>query len=258
MTRVIAVQVEQMNMLKENYNKSIPAKTVPMNNADLLNGSMNVAVSNPISTPTPTPIDMESQVVNLDSSVNQSGVTNADVTNEVFGPQTSPDISMPAFPSSPLLTDPIQTNTNDSINITNEVPASNVVDVPYQEPVVSSQNVSNVMSDDSYYELLNSLRNMITDFANNAYAAIDKYQEEKLQGKTTGASLITNNESIGVPENKNEVNIINPVSVEPVVSNNSNNIFDSQSTDLDNTVVIPGSVLSNAINEVENGMKFAA
>ena len=53
------------------------------------------------------------------------------------------------------------------------------------------------MSDDSYYELLNSLRNMITDFANNAYAAIDRFQEERLQGKSSGVDLIN-----GVSSNK--------------------------------------------------------
>lgn len=248
MSKVIAVQADQMKSFNEIYNKNAQPL---VNNANVVSDSLNIPTINQ----TFTPIDMETQTVNLNPSVEQPSVTNVEVTNEVFGSQAPADFAMPVFPGSPLENMPI----NESQGVSVAQPTfSSEINVPYQEPILNSSVPANAINDDSYIELLNSLRNMITEFANNAYAAIDKYQEEKLQGKNTGADLIN---SVNNPVVQNNIPIAGDApntNVVNSVSQNDVNSFNTQSSDLDNTIVIPGSVISNAINEIDSEIKLAA
>lgn len=238
MSKVIAVQEAQLKMIRENYDKNIPGVSV-VKEENVVNPSV----------PSAPLIDMESQIVNLNSEYASSEptVTNINATTEVFGVPSSNSIQKTEEPVS-TVSPVVQPFSNEASS-----------EVPYKEPLVSDSVPVNVLSDDSYFELLNSLRNMITDFANNAYAAIDKFQEERLQGKVTGANLVGEALSNGinsVNDVKTEESVISPVSnvAAPAVSN----IFDNQTVDLDNTVVLPADFIANNISETENELKMSA
>lgn len=225
MSKVIAVQEAQLKMLRENYDKNVPVISISTNQV--------VNVDNPSNSTVPV-IDMESEVVNLNAtnSLNEQVVTNLDATNEVFG-SSSVDLK----PS--------------SVEVSNPNPMN--FEVPYKEPIETNEVPVNVLSDDAYYELLNSLRNMITDFANSAYSAIDKFQEERLQGKTTGANLVANSNGNDLKE---ETIVPNDNVVQSDVGSN---IFDNNPVDdLDKTVVLPANFIAANIEETENEFKMVA
>jgi len=223
MAKVIAVQEIQLKMFNDNYKKNCQKENVV---------NLNESIKEQIDVPTQnvstiSPIDMESQVVNLNSQFDTNpNIANNYVTQEVFGTQE---------------------NTTPSVVSTENANFA----VPYQEPTDIKSIPTSVLSDDSYYELLNSLRNMITDFANNAYAAIDRFQEERLQGKSSGVDLIN-----GVSSNKEM--ILEDKKDEVVLDNKVSNLVDDHPNDLDNTVVLPADFIANNLSETDNEYKMVA
>jgi len=223
MSKVIAVQESQLKMFNDNYKKNCQKENVV---------NLNESIKEQIDVPTQnvstiSPIDMESQVVNLNSQFDTNpNIANNYVTQEVFGTQE---------------------NTTPSVVSTENANFA----VPYQEPTDIKSIPTSVLSDDSYYELLNSLRNMITDFANNAYAAIDRFQEERLQGKSSGVDLIN-----GVSSNKEM--ILEDKKDEVVLDNKVSNLVDDHPNDLDNTVVLPADFIANNLSETDNEYKMVA
>ena len=164
MVKVIAMQDAQLKTLNDNYINSVPMAINPVNTGEITNTDNLVSIV--------PQVDMESQIVNLTPQAPQT-ITNYNATNEVFGEQRDTIVNSFVEPA-------IQQNVVQPLNNPNVIP--NLDNLVEEEKKVSE----NLISDDAYYELLNSLRNMITDFANNAYSAIDKFQEERLQNKKTG------------------------------------------------------------------------
>ena len=234
MAKVIAVQEIQLKMFNDNYKKNCQKENVV---------NLNESIKEQIDVPTQnvstiSPIDMESQVVNLNSQFDTNpNITNNYVTQEVFGTQEN------SVNDSTI----IQENTTPSVVSTENANFA----VPYQEPTDIKSIPTSVLSDDLYYELLNSLRNMITDFANNAYAAIDRFQEERLQGKSSGVDLIN-----GVSSNKEM--ILEDKKDEVVLDNKVSNLVDDHPNDLDNTVVLPADFIANNLSETDNEYKMVA
>lgn len=222
MAKVIAVQENQLKMLRQNYDNMVAESTSVSNKLENHNNTENSLI------PPIQQIDMESQVVNLNSQPIIPTITNDFATNEVFGPEN-------------LVSDDIKNSENKSeLNINNN---TSLISVPYQEPNDVKKSSESNINNDSYFELLNSLRNMITDFANNAYAAIDKFQEERLQCKETGANLINNIIDNVVDSSVKEIKET------PLPKPN---IFDDNSIDLDKTVVLPADFIANSISESGN------
>lgn len=228
MTRVIAIQETQLQTLKENYDKS-----KPLNNAAIINETLAVpSIDSSVQAsqnPTPASIDMEEQVVNLNTNNNDNSMINESATMDVFG--QAPSATIPENNSTPT-ENPI-INNNESFA------------TPFIDPTMPEQPQSNPQNNFNYIELLNSLRNMITEFANSAYSAIDEIQEKHLQKKeetaenqipSTGADLVTNNPS-------------NATEIPGIPTLNSGTTANMPYQDLDNTIVIPGSAISDAINQ---------
>lgn len=236
MTRVIAVQEEQLKLLKENYNKKVP--NVVQNNANVLSESLGSA-SDVISV---NPIDMEAQSVNMNafaaSPINP--VVNNEATNEVFGVPADVNISIPLsnFKS------PISTTSNDNISLQSE-------NLPYQEPTLTTSAPVNAMSDEAFVNYINSLRNMLSDFMNDMNSKLDKLQEEFLS--KTGANLLGVDQASVI---KNvEPAVIQPLSETIAETVPSTNIFDPNETLVTNNLIQD---INEARDMVDSGFSKAA
>jgi len=141
MTRVIAVQEEQLNLLKENYSKNVSITNIAPNNANILSESLGGTNEN-VST---NQLDMETQSVNLNAFSTQpiNPVVSNETTNEVFGVPvgaTSSNNFEPSFLSTSSENDGLKSE-----------------DLPYQEPSLGTSAPVNVMSDEAFVNYINSL-----------------------------------------------------------------------------------------------------
>lgn len=245
MTRVIAVQEEQLKTLKENYNKNVSSNSLVQNNGDMLSDSLS-ANSAAVSV---APIDMETQSVNMNAFAAQPNVApviSSDVTSEVFGSQTNTEISNVS--SNDSVVPEIST-----IGANDSVPVSAVSnDLPYQEPILNAPAPINVISDEAFVNYINSLRNMLSDFMNDMNSKLDKFQEEFLS--KTGANLL--NAETANEEKREEIVSVNSVDNQinletaPVT-----NIFDADKTFVTTNLIQD---ITDARNDMENGMSKVA
>lgn len=247
MTRVIAVQDGQLNMLKDNYVKNVPINAIVndpamsnpapiFNNADVLSGSLEVPPMEQTPTIPATPqIDMENQSVNLNpfgiNPVVEQAPISSVATNEVFGPQLENDQSLNG------------NNKDFDMNL-NVTPVNTVNnDLPYQEPVMNNTTTNTTGNDEFYNDYikdLNALRDKLTASYNDALAEIDKLQE-KLNQKTGAQLLNTYEKAI---QTSGEVN-------NQINNTSSENIFDADKTFVTNDF---RQEIANARNEMEQGM----
>jgi len=224
MSRVIAVQEEQLKLLRENYNKNVA--NVVQSNANALSESLG-GTSDFVSA---NPIDMETQSVNMNAFAVPpiNPVVSSEATNEVFG--ATVDVNVPTS----NFEQPNVTTSNENL--------------PYQEPLLNTSAPVNVMSDESFVNYINSLRNMLSDFMNSK---LDKLQEEFLS--KTGANLL-------IADSASEVKSVEPVNVQPVsnVVTDSlpvTNIFDPNETLVTNNLIQD---INEARGMVESGFSKAA
>jgi len=235
MTRVIAVQEEQLNLLKENYSKNVSITNIAPNNANILSESLGGTNEN-VST---NQLDMETQSVNLNAFSTQpiNPVVSNETTNEVFGVPvgaTSSNNFEPSFLSTSSENDGLKSE-----------------DLPYQEPSLGTSAPVNVMSDEAFVNYINSLRNMLSDFMNDMNSKLDKLQEEFLA--KTGANLLAT-EQVG------DIKDVEPIVVHPVESTISEsvpvtNIFDPNETLVTNNLIQD---INEARSMVESGFSKAA
>lgn len=247
MARVIAVQEEQLKMLKENYTKNAVNIAPSFNNASVLSESLGSGVEkNVVDTPVVPQVDMEAQSVNLNPfevQPNVEPVISNEVTNEVFGSQVN------GVPVSNV------TNGVGEVNLFGNV-GNNVLNggndnLPYQEPVMNNAKVDTGMSDDFYNDYikdLNALRDMLTANYNDVLSEIDKLQE-KLNQKT-GVNLLSSSNS-NVANNEIPINGMGT----SVMDSSSNNIFDADKTFVTNDF---RQEIANARNEMENSVMRVA
>lgn len=227
MSRVIAVQEEQLKLLRENYNKNVA--NVVQSNANALSESLG-GTSDFVSA---KPIDMETQSVNMNAFAVPpiNPVVSSEATNEVFG--ATVDVNVPTS----NFEQPNVTTSNENL--------------PYQEPLLNTSAPVNVMSDESFVNYINSLRNMLSDFMNDMNSKLDKLQEEFLS--KTGANLL-------IADSASEVKSVEPVNVQPVsnVVTDSlpvTNIFDPNETLVTNNLIQD---INEARGMVESGFSKAA
>jgi len=227
MSRVIAVQEEQLKLLRENYNKNVA--NVVQSNANALSESLG-GTSDFVSA---NPIDMETQSVNMNAFAVPpiNPVVSSEATNEVFG--ATVDVNVPTS----NFEQPNVTTSNENL--------------PYQEPLLNTSAPVNVMSDESFVNYINSLRNMLSDFMNDMNSKLDKLQEEFLS--KTGANLL-------IADSASEVKSVEPVNVQPVsnVVTDSlpvTNIFDPNETLVTNNLIQD---INEARGMVESGFSKAA
>lgn len=237
MTRVIAVQEEQLKLLRENYSKNVSVVSVVQNNANILSESL----AGPSGNITSNPIDMETQTVNLNAFTTSpiNPVVSNEATNEVFGVPSDVNFSIPSNnldqPLSPL---------NEKVSLQSD-------NLPYQEPNLGNSAPVNVMSDEAFVNYINSLRNMLSDFINDMNSKLDKLQEEFLS--KTGANLLVSEQGDVIKDEK-------PAIVQPVESSISEsvpvtNIFDPNETLVTNNLVQD---IDEARNMIESGLSKVA
>lgn len=223
MSRVIAVQEGQLDMLRNNYKVNVPINTVSISNADVLNSGLT---SETVPQMPATPIDMESQTVNLNAFPTQNildsnvptpqPVVDMVTTNEVFGTPVS----------AASLVD--NQKVSESASLVSNLPN----DLPYNEPVFNSvpTNEVNDNTKDAFVERINQLRNSVSDFSNNINSMLDQMQEEYLSQNAKLANDVANKQA-GNPEVQNQPQ--NDVPLSPFGANVPSgvpNIFDNDKT----------------------------
>lgn len=257
MARVIAVQEEQLKMLRENYTKNVVNVAPSFNNASVLSDSLSNGVeNNVVVTPVVPQVDMESQSVNLNPfevQPNAAPVISNEVTNEVFGPQVD------SVPVSNVTNGVGEVNLFG--NVGNNVLSSGNDNLPYQEPVMNNANLETEMNDDFYNDYikdLNALRDKLTANYNDILLEIDKLQE-KLNQKTganllsAGNQTVANNVGDSQPVANNEIPMNGVGS--GVIGSPSGNIFDADKTFVTNDF---RQEIANARNEMENSVMKVA
>lgn len=234
MARVIAVQEEQIRMIKEKYKSSATKIEVPVTPASVISGVFdnvqptqnidNVAQPTFVTEPK---VDMENSVVSLNTNPVDNGLT-----NKVFGSMPSVD----AMPNQESVMPTAMDNAFFSMQSNTPLGA----DLPYQEPVIVSNAPVNAMSNDEYVKYINSLRDKLTLFYNDMNSELDKIQEQILQ--SSSASLVEN-------ANNNEVSASIEMSNNSLPTSNlgDGNIFDAQ-PNFDETMVIPREAIDNAMS----------